>query len=351
MSHNRERIGGITIFDKVVLGAVLVMSFACAEAPAADDWASRAKAAFPMPIEEEAGQEIFDSLPLQPTVAPRAARRLLVFSRCEGFIHSSIPYYQFMIRAMGLKTGAFTAEFIDDYDVFSADNLASFDAVLLNNTTHLKLNLEQQQALLNFVQGGKGIIGIHAATDNFAQWKEGACMMGGLFRGHPWTAGGTWAFRLDDVRHPLNAAFANEGFWHRDEIYQYHPESFQGSGKLRLLVSLDMTKLVNQRAPVDFENQKRKRQKSGPVPLLSAVEERSLIEEAINEPTVVSWIRAWGEGRLFYTNFGHRPETSWHPQINQHILDGIQYAMGDLTVDDRPTAEVPDLVIVAAPEK
>ena len=32
-------------------------------------------------------------------------------------------------------------------------------------------------------------------------------MMGGQFNGHPWTANGTWAFKVDDPTHPLNQAF------------------------------------------------------------------------------------------------------------------------------------------------
>jgi len=43
-----------------------------------------------------------------------------------------------------------------------------------------------QRALLEFVQKGKGIVGIHAATDSFYDWPEGAAILGGLFDGHPW---------------------------------------------------------------------------------------------------------------------------------------------------------------------
>ena len=45
--------------------------------------------------------------------------------------------------------------------------------------------LNSKSSLMTFVKGGKGIIGIHAATDNFYDWPEGAAMMGGLFDGPP----------------------------------------------------------------------------------------------------------------------------------------------------------------------
>ena len=68
---------------------------------------------------------------------------------------------------------------------------------------------------------GKGIIGIHAATDNFYQWEEGAKMMGGLFCQHPWTSGCTVQVKLDEPDHPLNACFHGESFKVKDEIYQF----------------------------------------------------------------------------------------------------------------------------------
>ncbi len=36
-------------------------------------------------------------------------------------------------------------------------------------------------------------------------------MVGGLFDGHPWGGGGTWAFKLDEPGHPLNRAFDDRG--------------------------------------------------------------------------------------------------------------------------------------------
>ena len=51
----------------------------------------------------------------------------------------------------------------------------------------------------------------------------------------------------------------------------------------------------------------------------------------------VSWIRKAGQGRVFYTNFGHREDTFWNPTVLRHMCDGIQYALGDLDADDLPT--------------
>ena len=36
------------------------------------------------------------------------------------------------------------------------------------------------------------------------------------------------------------------------------------------------------------------------------------------------------QGRVFYTTLGHEPEVYWNPVFLQHLLAGIQFALGDL---------------------
>jgi type 1 glutamine amidotransferase len=50
----------------------------------------------------------------------------------------------------------------------------------------------------------------------------------------------------------------------------------------------------------------------------------------------MSWIRRHGKGRVFYTGLGHGAEVFGNAQMLQHILAGIQYALGDLAADDTP---------------
>jgi len=51
----------------------------------------------------------------------------------------------------------------------------------------------------------------------------------------------------------------------------------------------------------------------------------------------LAWIRAWGKGRLFYCALGHRAEVTLDPTMVKFYLAGIQYALGDLKADDRPS--------------
>ena len=236
---------------------------------------------------------------------------------------------------MARKSQAFSVDLEDDYEVFNKKNLSRYHAILFNNSTRLKFpNDRHRKAIVDFVRGGGGVIGIHAASDSFYEWEEGAAIIGGQFNGHPWTAGGEWAFKLDDPTHPLNRAFGGRGFWHQDEIYQYDPSNFEGQDNLRILVSLDMSK------PKMVEQMN-----------LEKYAKFNAKYSAETREVPVSWIREIGKGRLFYANFGHREETYENPAIMQHIFDGILYALGFTNVDTLPTADLPPIAAALAPEQ
>ena len=111
---------------------------------------------------------------------------------------------------MGEKTGAYTTVTSDDMSMFNPDKLKEFDAVIFNNTTTLAFeNPAHREALLDFVNSGKGIVGIHSSVDNFYKWPEGAAMMGALFDGHPWQEA---PVKLDDPQHPLAQGFPGQRF-------------------------------------------------------------------------------------------------------------------------------------------
>ena len=270
-----------------------------------------AGSAWAAPTEEEV-KNITDAMPTSATAKPEKPRKILVFSRCEGFYHGCIPAASKTFEIMGQKTGAFETVVSDDMAMFDPEKLNRFDAVLFNNTTGLKFEDPQyRKALMDFVRGGKGVIGIHAATDNFPDWPEAAEMMGGLFDGHPWGAGGTWAVKIDDPGHPIDKAFGGEGFLIRDEIYQLKGPYSRDT--LRVLLSLDMSKECNLKVQG--------------------------MHRADND-YAISWVREFGKGRVFYCSLGHNNEIFWNKAVLQHYLDGIQYALGDLKADAVPSSKV-----------
>ena len=121
-------------------------------------------------------KKIEAALPAKVLVQPAQPRKVLLFCRTEGFNHvGGILACNTSFTLMGKKTGAYSTEISTDMAAFEPAALARFDAVVFDNTTALKFeNPKYRKALLDFVEGGKGIVGIHSATDNFYQWPEGA---------------------------------------------------------------------------------------------------------------------------------------------------------------------------------
>jgi type 1 glutamine amidotransferase len=255
-------------------------------------------------------ENIEQALPEAAPAKPFQARKILIFSRCDGFVHSSIPIGVKSVEMLGEKTGAYTSEVSTKLTAFTAENLARFDAVLFLSSTKLNPAPEQKQALLDFARSGKGIIGIHAASDSFYEWEDGAAMIGGLFCGHPWTKNCTVQVKLDEPDHPINDCFKGQPFKVMDEIYQFKdPYSRQNQ---RVLTSLDMD---------DPDTKAVKGGKSDKI-------------IRTDNDFGVSWIKREGKGRVFYCSLGHNPEIFWNPAILQHYLAGIQYALGDYKVPD-----------------
>ena len=240
------------------------------------------------------------------TAKPLKARKVLVFSRCEGFSHSDGIIHAKKAFELAAKTGAFTVHFEDDYKVLTDKNrLFSYDALVLNNTTRLKAkeNPELVPNILEFVNSGKGLCAIHGAADNFYDSPEGAALVGGLFDAHPWGGGGTWAFKLDEPDNPLNRTLKASNLRFGDEIYQQ--KAPYDRSKLRVLVSLDMS----DEKTADVKDLRRE-----------------------DKDFAVSWIHTPGKGRVFYTSFAHDKRSFLEPARLWHILDGLQYVLGDLEV-------------------
>lgn len=240
--------------------------------------------------------------------------KVLVFSRCEGFRHGSAIEACCDALAQEAKRGRWTVDFTNEYAALTIENLQRYRALVLNNTTALKTkdNPKIASAICSFVRWGGGLCALHAAADNFYDAPDCAHLVGGLFRGHPWGGGGTWAFKVEDRGNPVCAAFkefADGKFTRSDEIYQ-QGSPFYDRAKLHVLVSLDMSDQVT----AGVQGQSR-----------------------ADKDNAVSWIRRYGAGRVFYTSFGH-DRRAWEAEDTRaHMLAGLDYALGLLKADDAPS--------------
>jgi type 1 glutamine amidotransferase len=264
---------------------------------------------------------ITKALPGAGPAKPRQPRKLLIYTRTLGFRHPSIPVGVKAISMMGAKTGAYAAYHSEDESDFEPGKLRAFDAVLMLNTTGDCLrpkgdNMQEvdkreemlKRSLVDFVAGGKGLLGIHAATDTYHGWKHYNQMMGGVFAGHPWTK--KVPVKNLEPAHPLNTMFGGKDFEIYDEIYQFTLTSALPTER-KFLLALDTSKMRDARLGI--------RKEAGPY--------------------AISWVSTYGKGRTFYCSLGHREEIYCEPAILKHYLAGIQYALGDLDADASPTVK------------
>ncbi len=129
-----------------------------------------------------------EDAPAAPTVAA-GERKVLVFSHFTGFDHKVIPHVDQVYEILAKKSGAFDVDISRDIEDLSAENLAKYDVLVLNNNCsvsprrELLLDVlekdpkyadltgqqrqaksdELEQAMLEFVTSGKGLIAIHGA--------------------------------------------------------------------------------------------------------------------------------------------------------------------------------------------
>ena len=117
------------------------------------------------------------ALPAQGWAKPTRPHKILVMDFCAGFIHTPIPLTNRMIETFGNKHQLWTTTVSWDPADINEQNLRQYDAIVLNSTTGKWLDdpnsaavtEARRKALLDFVRGGKGLVGIHGAGDSYHQ--------------------------------------------------------------------------------------------------------------------------------------------------------------------------------------
>ncbi len=271
---------------------------------------------------------MLDAIPEKAAAVPKKPRKVLVLCKAAGFVHSSIPLAAETVRAMGEKTGAYAATITYDAEDVNAANLAQYDAIFLDSTTLAFLDdpndaaatEARKKALLEFVRGGKGLAGIHAAGDAYhtspkdgtaptGTWPEFDRMIGGYFKFH-WVYPQAVTVKIDDAKSPLTAMFHGREFMVHDEIYTFVQDSFSRKN-VHVLTSVDYAKM-------------------------SDADKAKELYKRTDGDYALSWIRREGKGRVFYEALGHSEHIYSNTRLMEHVLAGVQYALGDLSAEDGP---------------
>ena len=116
------------------------------------------------------------ALPATAPAKPQRARKVLVLAATRGFVHSSIPLAAKMVEEMGKKTGAWTdrhqlrrrrSSLLRTSNSTTAIFLDSTTGTFLDDPNDQAVTDARRKALMEFVRGGKGMAGIHAASDSY----------------------------------------------------------------------------------------------------------------------------------------------------------------------------------------
>ncbi len=270
-----------------------------------------------------------EAAPGGPTVQPdsSAPKKVLVFSLFTGFDHKVIPHVDRVLEILGKKSGVFDVTVTRDIEMLAPENLSPFDVLVLNNNCskgdrrnlfldELERNSDYraldevarqtkaeslEESLLDFVRSGKGLVAIHGAPTMLNNSPGFTEMIGAAFDYHPPSQYVT--VRVVEPDHPLTTAFkGKEAFIHVDEPYCFRGPYTKKDFRPLLLMETDSMNDPRGKAADDIR--------------------------------YVSWIKPYGKGRVFYLSPSHYPESYESPALLRFLLDGLQYAAGDIECDD-----------------
>jgi putative membrane-bound dehydrogenase-like protein len=184
--------------------------------------------------------------------------------------------------------------YTDRVEALNPKTLGSYDGLVVYANIE-KVSPDQEQALLNFVEGGKGFIPIHCASYCFLNSPKYVVLVGAQFQKH-----GTGTFRtvIAAPNHPVMKGFAGFESWDETYVHQRHNPA--------------------NRTVLEYR-----------------------VEGQHKEPW--TWVRTQGKGRVFYTAWGHDERTWGNPGFQNLIERGIRWAVGVDPAAAGPFAGPPEM--------
>ncbi len=162
--------------DQIAAGLSKVLPAPPAAKPGQGNTFNVAGNSTPMSAPQGAVDAMMGALPSTQGVKPLRPRKVLVLAHTGpgGFVHASIPLAAKAVEALGNQGGLWTTTVTYNVADVNAENLKNYDAIFLDSTTACFLDdpdpsvtEARRAAFLDWVRSGKGIAGIHAATDSY----------------------------------------------------------------------------------------------------------------------------------------------------------------------------------------
>jgi type 1 glutamine amidotransferase len=282
---------------------------------------------------------VAERAPDAPQVQPKQPRKVLIFSLATGYKHWCIPHSEAVIEILGSESGAYESVASVDIEVFRPERLQEFDAVVLNNTCPARgernlfhdvligkigkaggkysdMPLPEREAmaqmlyrsLVDYVADGGGLVLLHGAITSFNYSEEFSALAGGSFDYHP--AQQEVTLYPVQPEHPLLKPFGGKPFVHYDEPYVMNG----AYEKLNFAPMLEME--------------------------TSTLQPPNQAEKLGDIPRYVAWIKPHKQGRVFFSSPSHNAQSFERPELLGFLLNGMQYALGDLDCEDERSGEL-----------
>lgn len=211
------------------------------------------------------------------SAANAGSRIEILFLGHDSEHHNSEKFVPML--AMPLFQKGINITYTEDLQDLSRQNLGKYDGLMIY-ANHDEISPEHEAALKEYVEGGKALIPIHSASYMFrnSDWYVEA--VGGQFKSHKH---GTFVVPIVKPEHPVMEGLSEFETW--DETYVHHK------------INPDMTVLMER------------------------------VEGEHREPW--TWVRSQGEGKVFYTAYGHDERTWGNPGFHELVANGVLWAVSD----------------------
>jgi len=196
-----------------------------------------------------------------------------------------------------LSKGVFDVTITQDGAEVTREKLTRYQVVVF--FTAINPPGVDKDALIEWVKNGGAFVGIHSTANTYQNHPAFGEMLGAYYDRRPWRTQENpqtkVRLKVEDRTHRATRHLG-QSFAMADDIYQF--KNFDRS-KVQLLLSLDSASLDLANPKVNTED------KYFPV----------------------SWAKAHGKGRVFYTSLGDWEETWEDPRYRTHLIEGIRWTM------------------------
>jgi type 1 glutamine amidotransferase len=264
------------------------------------------------------GSMAISSFPMgwpQSMAAGQKKKRVLYFTRCQGFEHSvvarrgeELAHSEKILVELGQRAG-FEVICTKDGRVFDED-LGKFDAFAFYTTGDLTrpdrqntppMSPDGKKRFLDAIAAGKGFIGFHSATDTFHS------------RGD----------QIDPYIAMIGGEFVAHGRQQEAALINTSPK-FPGMAKIgqrwRLLEEWYAMKNFAPDLHVIFVQ-----------------DTEGMVDDCYKRPPFpATWARMHEKGRVYYTSLGHREDIWTNPMVQEVILGAFAWVLGQIDADIPP---------------